>query len=192
MRIDSSYFVLNTIEALIQTQNCTVNELQLEDALDLHVLMVSNTSRFERFFPKTLEQNLSVDASEKYIHLKQEENRINSELTYAIREQAGSKPIGLIILKQIDWDKRVGELAYCLGKDYEGRGLMTQTVRALSKYAFETLGLETLQIISHHTNKGSIRVAEKCGFAWQRKLLNEHTPPGESPLDMELYELFRV
>ena len=45
------------------------------------------------------------------------------------------------------------------------------------------------QIIAHKTNIGSCKVAEKCGFEWKKTLLNEYTPPNESPLDMELYEL---
>ena len=60
----------------------------------------------------------------------------------------------------------------------------------MTKFAFVELGLETLQIISHKTNLGSIKVAENNGFVWQRTLLNEFTPSNESPLDMELYELY--
>ena len=37
----------------------------------------------------------------------------------------------------------------------------------------------------------SIRVAEKTGFIWKKTLQQEYTPPGESTLDMELYELER-
>jgi ribosomal-protein-alanine N-acetyltransferase len=51
--------------------------------------------------------------------------------------------------------------------------------------------LKTLQIISHKTNFGSIKVAENSGFVWKRTLANEFTPTDELPLDMELYELTR-
>lgn len=60
----------------------------------------------------------------------------------------------------------------------------------MAKFAFDELGLKTLQIISHKTNLRSIKVAENNGFVWQRTLLNEFTPTNESPLDMELYELY--
>ena len=84
----------------------------------------------------------------------------------------------------------VGEFAYCIDKAYEGKGWMSQIVKKTSRYAFDVLELKTLQIIAHHTNKGSIRVAEKCGFKWQKVLKASHTPPGEGPLDMQLYELY--
>jgi ribosomal-protein-alanine N-acetyltransferase len=44
--------------------------------------------------------------------------------------------------------------------------------------------------MAHKTNLGSIKVALNNGFVWQRTSLNEFTPVNESPLDMELYELY--
>ena len=60
----------------------------------------------------------------------------------------------------------------------------------MSKFAFEELGLKTIQIIAHKTNIGSCKVAEKNGFVWKTTLLNEFTPTNEAALDMELYELY--
>ena len=88
------------------------------------------------------------------------------------------------------WEKKQGELAYAVGYQVEGKGYMTETVKALSNWAFTEHQFKTLQIISHKTNAGSIRVAEKSGFTWQKVLIAEHTPSGENPLDMEFYELY--
>ncbi|MNT85361.1 hypothetical protein D3C72_2255210 [compost metagenome] len=68
---------------------------------------------------------------------------------------------------------------------------MTKVVKEISNYAFNELTLKTLQIISHRTNFGSVKVAENSGFVWKRTLPNEFTPTNEEPLDMELYELTR-
>lgn len=59
------------------------------------------------------------------------------------------------------------------------------------KVSFDILGLETFQIILHKVNIASVKVAEKCKFTWQRTLINQYTPPNESPLDMGLYELYK-
>lgn len=67
---------------------------------------------------------------------------------------------------------------------------MTETVHAMSKWAFEELQLSTLQIIAHKSNIASIRVAEKCGFTWQKVLVESFTPPNEKALNMELYERY--
>ena len=94
-----------------------------------------------------------------------------------------------MILKEIDWNKKTGELAYCIGQEFENKGLMTIAVSQFSKFALEDLRLKTLQIMVHVTNKGSIRVAEKCGYLWKKTLNKAYTPPDEIALNMELYEI---
>ena len=66
---------------------------------------------------------------------------------------------------------------------------MSFAVKEMTKFTFEDLGLKTLQIIAHKSNFGSIKVALNNRFVWQRTLEKEFTPNGETPLDMELYEL---
>ena len=68
---------------------------------------------------------------------------------------------------------------------------MSKAIAELNKYAFNTLGLKTLQIITHKDNIASANVAKKNNFVWQKTLINEYTPPGEQPLNMELYELYK-
>ena len=175
---------------MIETKNFVVNELQLVDAANLFDVMSANSERFRRYFPKTLGQNLSESDSKVFIKRKQKENVDQSEFTWGIRDASNNKVVGLLILKELRWNKGVGEFAYCIAKAYEGKGWIGQIVKEASRYAFETLNLKTLQIITHLTNKGSVRVAEKCGFEWQKTLKASHTPPGEPALDMELYELY--
>ncbi len=160
-----------------------------EDAAELSLLMVSNKERFQRYFPIALSQNMTEEASKAYILLKQIEIKLKTEFTYAIRENQNHKVVGLLILKNINWDRKEGELAYCIGQEFAGKGWMTQVVRNISSLAHVELKFKTLQIIVHHTNKASIRVAEKCGYLWRKTLEKEHRPPGEEALDMELYEL---
>ncbi len=154
--------------------------------------MVSNASRFQRFFPLTLRQNKTVSDSLAFIQRKQQEQNTKKEFTFVLREKVGTKPIGLLILKDIDWEIKIGELAYCIDQGFEGLGLMTTAVQLFSEYASSTWGFQTLKIIVHHTNQGSIRVAEKSGYSWQKVLPEAYTPTAEKPLDMELYERYFV
>jgi len=148
-----------------------------------------NAERLQRFFPKTLEQNLTPDLSKYFVERKIKEFEAKEEFLFVLKEKENHTLIGLIYLKELDWDKKQGELAYAVSYSVEGKGYMTETVKAISKWAFEKQDLKTLQIIVHQTNIGSIRVAEKCGYLWKEVLIAEHTPPREAPLDMELYEL---
>jgi ribosomal-protein-alanine N-acetyltransferase len=173
---------------MIITENIYIDKLKPIDANQLHEFMSENRERFNKFFPRTLSDNATLDKSITYIESKEREIQQKLNFTFAIREIDNQKIIGLIIIKKIDWTNRVGELAYCVGTDFEGKGLTTKAVKAISSLAYNELDLKTLQVIAYKTNLGSIKVAENNGFVWQRTLMDEFTPTNELPLDMELYE----
>ncbi len=171
-------------------ENYYIEPIVEKDAWKLCDFIISNTERLKRYFPKTLEQNLTPDLSRIFVIKKEKQFIANEEFLFKLKEKKNRTIIGLVYIKELDWDKKQAELAYCIAYQYEGMGIITNSVEVLSDYAFDTLGLKTLQIIVHKTNTGSVKVAEKCGYTWQETLLKEHTPPGEKALDMELYELY--
>ncbi|MFK5973747.1 MAG: GNAT family N-acetyltransferase [Flavobacteriaceae bacterium] len=164
-----------------------IKPLHIKDAKSLSALMLSNNERYSRFFPKTLEQNLSEAASKEYILRKDKEIRAKTAFTYAIKEK--TKVVGRLIIKNIDQNKKVAELAYCIDSKHESKGWMTKAIREITNYAFSDLGLEKLQVIVHRSNIGSIKVAENNTYLWIKTLEKGYTPPNEEALDMELYEL---
>jgi len=166
-----------------------ISDLAIKDAADIHLLMTSNTSRFLRFFSNTLKQNSTIKDSKIFIQKKKKEQKAKEEYTFLVKENLTKKIVGLLIIKEINWVSKQGELAYCIDQGYEGKGLMTEAVNSVSNFALRKLELRTLQIIVHKSNLGSIRVAEKCNYIWQKTLKDAYAPPNEEALDMELYEL---
>ncbi len=174
---------------MFEFANYTVDSIHNTDALSLSALMVSNADRFQRYFPGTLAQNLTLETSTEFIAKKTIEFDSKNEFLFTINQE--TKVIGLVYIKELDWNKKQGEFAYCIGEGHGGKGVITHAVKYLSEYAFNSLGLEVLQIIVHKDNMPSVNVAKKGDFTWQRTLPNEYTPPNEAPLDMELYELYK-
>ena len=175
---------------MISTINFNISPLVENDANQLFALITSNKERLKRYFPVTLSSNATLEKTIEYISIKNKEIEERTNFTFAIRNVKTQQIVGLMILKKINWEIKQGEFAYCIGFEFEGKGLTSLAVKEMSKYAFEALGLKTIQIIAHKTNIGSCKVAENNGFIWQRTLLNEFTPIDEIPLDMELYELY--
>lgn len=169
--------------------NFNISVIREHDAQGIHKLMINNQDRFKRYFPKTLEENKTIRLATKFASKKEKEFNKKEEFLFTIKED--DKVIGLIYIKELDWVKKQGEFAYCISFGHESKGLISKAVEKLSNYAFVNLRLEVLQIIVHKDNFASVKVAEKANFIWQRTLLKEYTPPNESPLDMELYELYK-
>lgn len=176
---------------MINFDNYIIDKISITDAFGICELMKSNSERFHRFFPKTLAQNLTFEDSKKFANLKSREHDSKEEFTFILKDNSRDKIVGLIILKELNWTTKQGEFAYCIDSGCEGKGLTTKAVKVLSQHAIDVLALDILQIIVHSSNKGSIKVAKNCNYKWQKTLLKAYTPPNESPLDMELYELYK-
>lgn len=161
--------------------------IRIQDAWNLCNFIVANEDRLKPYFPVTLEQNLTPDLSKFFVEKKVKQFELKEEFLFTLKVTESKELIGLVYLKKLDWTKKQGELAYCIGYQYEGKGFISEAIRALSEYAFKELKIKTLQIIVHETNNASIKVAKKCGFIWKETLINEFTPKGGQPINMELY-----
>ena len=80
------------------TESFKLEALQLEDASSLSALMISNGKSFQQYLPKTLSQNLSKSASEKYILEKNKDFKNQTEFTFAIKDIDTQEVAGLVIL----------------------------------------------------------------------------------------------
>lgn len=177
---------------IAQLSTFQIHSILLEDAKGINALMVTNANRFGRYFPGTLAQNTSLVLSETFAKNKRSSFKGKTEFLFTIKDNTTKQIIGLVYIKELDWTIKQGEFAYCMDANFGGKQIMSQAIEALTNYAFETLGLETLQIIAHKDNMPSVKVALNTSFKWVKTLLKEFTPNGEAPLDMELYERYKL
>lgn len=168
-----------------------ISAIHQGDAWKICDFCVANSDRLKRYFPKTLEQNLNPTLSQLFVDKKVKQFKNNEEFLFTLKHSENRKLVGLIYIKELNWDTKQGEYAYCIDYTQKGKGLMSNAISELNRFAFNELGLETIQIIAHKDNLSSIKVARNNNFEWQKTLKNEFTPIGENPLDMELYELYK-
>lgn len=62
------------------------------------------------------------------------------------------------------------EIGYWLSEQYWGQGIMTKAVAEILEYGWNHLEIDRVVAIIFGTNKGSIKVAEKCGFTLEASL----------------------
>src|SRR3954465_14807826 len=55
------------------------------------------------------------------------------------------------------------EVGYWIGREYGGRGIMVEALRATTQYAFDALGLARVFAVPFATTARSVRVLEKVG-----------------------------
>jgi ribosomal-protein-serine acetyltransferase len=74
---------------------------------------------------------------------------------------------GVIGYHTIDWANRRTALGYWLSSSYQGHGIMTRAVRAMTSHAFGALSLHRMEIRAALENKRSRGVAERSGFKFE-------------------------
>jgi ribosomal-protein-alanine N-acetyltransferase len=82
------------------------------------------------------------------------------------------------------------ELGYVLSREYWGRGLMSEAVRAVIRFGFERLELNRLEARCIAENVASARVMEKAGMSYEGTLREREFIKG-AYRDMKLYSILR-
>ncbi len=173
----------------IEFENYSINPVHEKDAWRLCDFAVSNSDRLKAYFPKTLEQNLTPTLAQIFVNKKAKEFHAGQEFLFIMKENTNRTVIGLVFIKELQKVPEQGELAYCIGYQYEGKGIMSKVIEKIIEWCFDEMELQTLQIIVHDSNLGSKKVAGKSGFVWKRTLPKEHVSGSGEIMDMELYEL---
>lgn len=102
---------------------------------------------------------------------------IEKKKTFALVLKENQKVIGSLGLEPRDKDAGLPqelqgrEIGYVLSKDYWGRGLMPEAVKAVIDYCFSVLNYDYLTCGHFDHNNRSRRVVEKCGFQFMKNVI---------------------
>jgi len=120
----------------------------------------------------------------------QEGYRTGNALQLGVERNADHILIGTCTLYQFHVASRRAEIGYALGRPYWGSGYMQEALKALLRYAFQTLDLNRLEADIDPRNLASASVLERLGFV-KEGLLRERWIVNEEVSDTALYGLLR-
>jgi RimJ/RimL family protein N-acetyltransferase len=75
--------------------------------------------------------------------------------------------VGVISLEKVDYKNKNAMLGYWIGKKYWGKGYMTEAVKELLSFGFETIGLHRIYANVYSENPASERILRKFGFIFE-------------------------
>ncbi len=97
---------------------------------------------------------------------------------------------GVIGLTRADQQARVGEIGYWLGREFQGRGLMTDAARAVTDHALVELDWNRVQIRCGVGNTKSSAIPKRLGFTFEGSQRQTSLVNGEYR-DLEMYSILR-
>jgi RimJ/RimL family protein N-acetyltransferase len=98
--------------------------------------------------------------------------------------------LGSISLFRFSWPNLRGEVGYWLAAPARGQGHATRAVRAISRWGFQELGLERVDLLAATGNPASQQVAERCGFI-REAVLRSYMSAKDGRQDMVAFGLLR-
>jgi ribosomal-protein-serine acetyltransferase len=111
----------------------------------------------------------------------------NDGLQTAIVDPDG-RIVGMVGFHNVDWLHRKSSIGYWLAADAQGRGTMTEAVRALVDHAFATWKLNRITIQAAVENARSRAIPERLGFR-EEGTLREVERVGGRMLDDVVYAM---
>lgn len=121
----------------------------------------------------------TLDDSEDYVRRCAASWLLRSELPLLGLDRATGALALSTGLHRIDWDVPSFEIGYWVRTAFAGRGLVTEAVNALTRYAFAALGAARVEIRCDPDNARSVAVMDRLGFTREGILRREtRTPDG--------------
>lgn len=87
---------------------------------------------------------------------------------------AGGEFVGVGLAPEIDREAAQMELGYLVVPHARGRGVATELLRRLTRWAFDDAGAQRVHLLIDVDNPASLRVAERCGYVREGVMRSLH------------------
>jgi ribosomal-protein-serine acetyltransferase len=135
-----------------------------------------------------LDDTTRVEHVERFLRDSRRKAEHDNGYTFVARYDG--RIIGVVAENSIDWRNRRSELGYWIDAQYQGRGIVTQSVARLTRRAFEDLKLNRVAIQCAVGNVRSRAIPERLGFTMEG-VLREAERLYDQYVDLAVYSMLR-
>ncbi len=114
--------------------------------------------------------------------------RAGTDLHPLIVDAETDEVLGACGLSARSRDPNTWEAGYWVGVAHRGRGLAGRAIRLITRFAFDELGAQRLEILAEEVNPGSTRTALGCGFT-REGVLRSYLEIGGARRDIVVHSL---
>jgi RimJ/RimL family protein N-acetyltransferase len=107
-----------------------------------------------------------------------------------VRDAGDGVFLGFASMFRLDLPAREGEIGYAVWPSARGRGVARRALGLLTRWGFDELGLERLELRISVANAASERVAERAGYRREGVLRSVHFKEGRR-IDLGVWSLLR-
>lgn len=158
----------------IQTPRLLIRPIQLGDEIELNAAIQRSLPAIQRWMPWA--RNANSETTNEFVQHAvagwQSRKAVEFPMVVIFRET--NKIIAASGFNEYSIPAiPFYEIGYWLDVDSQGKGLATELVNALTRYAFVALNAQRLQIRTQIDNEKSIAVAKRCGYTLELQLKHD-------------------
>lgn len=144
----------------LESNRLCFRKLTHEDAPE--VLKLRGDKKIMKFIPRPLATN--INEALEHINLINGKIDENKDINWAITEKNSNKCIGIIGFYRTQPEHYRTEIGYMIDIDYWGKGYISEAVKVLLDYAFNTLNFHSIEAVIDSRHIASEKVLIKNGF----------------------------
>lgn len=167
----------------IETENLYLRQLNSKDENEFYILKSDERIlKYLNYGPKTF------DEARRFIEKLNDGISKNQWIIWGITLKGEDRIIGTICLWNISKEDSKAEVGYELMPDHHSRGIMNEALKAVIKYGFETMELNTITAVPNKNNIKSRKLLERNNFIEDGLIIEDHYCGGET-FEMVMYKL---
>lgn len=106
----------------------------------------------------------TIEEAKKFIHQIDDNLETNKSIAWGISLKNDPKIIGTICLWNFSEDNKTAEVGYDLNPKFQGKGIMSESIKSVLDYGFKTLNLDVIEAYTHQKNENSKTLLERNNF----------------------------
>ena len=145
----------------METHRLILRPFRIEDAEDMFSNWASDPE-VTRFL--TWPTHTDADVSREVLNSWIPQYEDGSFFNWAIEWKENGSVIGNISVVRLIEETETADIGYCISRDYWGRGIMPEALRAVTDYLFDTVGVNRVTACHDVNNPKSGQVMQKAGL----------------------------
>ncbi|MCC9071561.1 GNAT family N-acetyltransferase [Flavobacterium sp. F-65] len=168
-------------------QNIKLELINENHAQPIFDLVDANRMHLREWLP-FVDRMQTVEFAENFVKGTMQRNQDGNEFAFVII--ANGKAVGRIGIYKIDGQNKIGEIGYWLAENLQGKGIITQSCKAIIDFGFSNLQLNRIEIKCGTENLKSKTIPEKLNFTHEG-VLRQGELLYDKFIDLHLYSLVK-
>lgn len=173
----------------IETERLVIRCWHPKDAAHLQTAINENLDHLRAWMPWAHHEPTTIQDKINRLRKMRGQFDLGQDFVYGIFDEAETKVLGGTGL-HTRLGENTREIGYWIHKDFTRKGLITETVLALTKVGFGIDNVDHIEIHCDPTNIASAGVARKAGYVHEATLRHRTKTPDGRPRDSMIWTLF--